>query len=237
MFKILVRLQPTAGHENVSNTDSGGIFELHSDVECIIFFQKTSVNDVDDVLLMVGPVFLCKLAGDFFKLFREIIPIRDTVPLCQRRRYDFPMFLPIGPKPWPGVFLASGVGHIEHIPQDRPVAAGINKGNPLGPTSYIPAHLVIPKIVFRAGGGVGPLSVDHKLVREGIFIDLTCRFEKGNPPLIAACHSLGNTGEHLGVGLGITRHRQGPPYQNPGTGRGHHTQRRSCAPAWTGRCQ
>ncbi|MDE7262072.1 MAG: hypothetical protein K2N78_08465 [Oscillospiraceae bacterium] len=176
VFKILVRLQPATGHENISNTDGGSIFELHSDVDCIVLPQETSVNDVDDILLVVGPVFLRKLAGDFLKLFREIFPIRDTVPLYQCRRHNFPVFIPIGPKSGPGVFLASGVGHIEHVPQDRPVSAGVNEGNPLGATPHIPAHLVVPKIVFCAGGGVGPLGIDHKLVREGIFIDLTRRF-------------------------------------------------------------
>ena len=82
MFKVVLRFQATTGHENIGNADGGGIFELHSDVECIVLLQKTSVNDVNDVLLVVGPVFLRKLAGYFLKLFRKIIPIRDTVPLC-----------------------------------------------------------------------------------------------------------------------------------------------------------
>ncbi len=37
MLKVIVGFQPTAGHEGISDTNSGSVSELHSDVKIIIF--------------------------------------------------------------------------------------------------------------------------------------------------------------------------------------------------------
>lgn len=95
MFKVIFRLQATAGHEGVGNADGGSVSELCSDVELIILLQKTAVNDAENVLLVVCPILRRKLAGDFFKLLGKIVPVRDTIPLCQCRRYCVFMFLSV----------------------------------------------------------------------------------------------------------------------------------------------
>ena len=38
--------------------EGGGCLELHSDVILIIFLQKGTVNDIEEVLLMLRPIFL-----------------------------------------------------------------------------------------------------------------------------------------------------------------------------------
>ena len=56
MLKVVFRLQATAGHKGKGDTDGGGVSELLSDVKRIILLQKTSVNDVEQIVLMVIPV-------------------------------------------------------------------------------------------------------------------------------------------------------------------------------------
>ena len=72
MLKVAFRLQATAGHEGIGDADSGGVSERHFDVEFIILLQKGAVNDAEDVLPVVVPVFACKLGGNLFKLFRKV---------------------------------------------------------------------------------------------------------------------------------------------------------------------
>ena len=72
MLKVAFRLQATAGHEGIGDADSGGVSELRPDVEFIILLQKGAVNDAEDVLLVIVPVFACKLGGNLFKLFRKV---------------------------------------------------------------------------------------------------------------------------------------------------------------------
>ncbi|MVB13068.1 hypothetical protein CAFE_38230 [Caprobacter fermentans] len=53
MLEIGFRLQSAAGHQRVSDTDGGGASEGYSDVEIIIFLQKGTVNDVENVALVL----------------------------------------------------------------------------------------------------------------------------------------------------------------------------------------
>ena len=236
MLKVVFRLQATAGHEGIGDADGGGVSELRPDVELIILLQKTAVNDTKDVLLVVVPVFACKLGGDLFKLFSQVAA-GHVKPLLQRRRYRVLVFLPILPQPGPGILSAASVGHIEHISQKRPVSAVVYDGDARGPTAHIPAHPLIPEIIFRAGGSVGPLGVNQELFGIRIFIETPCRGEKGCPFLIAASDLMCSMIGQLCIGLDLTRHRQGPPSQSPGTSPERQTPHRSCAPAWQARCR
>ena len=235
MFKVVFRLQAAAGHEGVCDADGGGVSELRSDVELIILLQKAAVNDAEDVLLVIVPIFRRKLGGDLLKLFREVAA-GHVKPLLQRRRYRVLIFLPVLPQLGPGFLSAAGVSHIEHIAQKGPAAAVVDDGDARGSPTHIPAHPLIPEIIFRAGGGVGPLGVNQELLGVRIFIETARRGEKGRPFLIAAGDLVGGVVGQLRVGLDLTRHRQGPPSQSPGTGQGRQSPRPSCAPAWKGRC-
>ena len=168
MFKVVFRLQAAAGHEGVCDADGGGVSELRSDVELIILLQKAAVNDAEDVLLVIVPIFRRKLGGDPLKLFHEVVA-GHVKPLLQRRRYRVLIFLPVLPQLGPGFLSAAGVSHIEHIAQKGPAAAVVDDGDARGPPTHIPAHPLIPEIIFRAGGGVGPLGVNQELLGVRIF--------------------------------------------------------------------
>ena len=58
VVEVAFRFQSTAGHQSISDTDGGCCLELYSDVKLIIFLQKGTVNDIEEVLLMLRPVFL-----------------------------------------------------------------------------------------------------------------------------------------------------------------------------------
>ena len=174
MLKVVFRLQAAAGHEGVGDADGGGVSELRSDVELIILLQKAAVNDVEDVLPVIVPIFRRKLGGDFFKLFRKVAA-GHIKPLLQRRRYCVPIFLLVLPQLGPGVLTAASVSHIEHIPQKGPAAAVVDDSDTSGPPPHIPAHPLIPEIIFRAGGGVGPLGMDQELFGIWIFLKILSR--------------------------------------------------------------
>ena len=84
MAEILLRLQPTAGHQGIGDADSGGGFELDFDVVLIVLFQKGTVNDIEDVPLVFHPILADKLGRDAFKLFRQVVFGRRSKPLCER---------------------------------------------------------------------------------------------------------------------------------------------------------
>ena len=71
MNEGFLRVQAAAGQQGVGGADHGGISERRPDVEVIIFFQKGTVNDTEDVILIVVPVFIHKLGGDGFQLLRK----------------------------------------------------------------------------------------------------------------------------------------------------------------------
>ena len=56
MLEILLRIQPTSGHQGVGDADGGGRLELDFDVEIIVLLQERTVNDVAEVLLMLVPI-------------------------------------------------------------------------------------------------------------------------------------------------------------------------------------
>ena len=174
MLKVVFRLHAAAGHKSVGDADGGGVSELRPDVELIILLQKTAVNDVEDVLPVIVPVFPRELGSDLFKLSRKV-GAGHAKPLLQHRRYRVLVFLLVLPQLGPGFLPAAGVGHIEHIAQKGLAAAVVDDGNASGTPPHIPAHPLIPEIIFRAGGGVGPLGVDQELFRVRIFIELLSR--------------------------------------------------------------
>ena len=128
-------------------------------------------DDGEDIPLIVLPVFLRKLRRDALKLVREPSFSVHTVAAFQHGAYRVRVFRPVFPQVaalWK--FSAARVRHIEHIPKPRPFAAAVDEGDALGAPADIPAHLFVPEVVLRAGGGVRTLGVDHDLLGVGVFV-------------------------------------------------------------------
>lgn len=170
MVEVAFRFQPAAGHQGVGDADGGGCLKLYSDVKFIIFLQKGIVNDIEEVPLMLRPVFLCQLSGHIGELFCKVIS-GDAVGAFQHGRHGIHVpFLQL-PQPWgTGVFTGSGISNIKDIAEPRPVAGIIHQGNALGTAPDIPAHCFIPQFIFSAGGGIRALGVDHQLLMERVLV-------------------------------------------------------------------
>ena len=68
MGEVFLRLQSAAGQQGVGGADHSGVSEGRANVEIIILIQERPVNDAEDVILIVVPVFIHKLGGDGFQL-------------------------------------------------------------------------------------------------------------------------------------------------------------------------
>ena len=186
MAEILLRLQPAAGHQGVGDADCGGGFELDFDVVLIVLLQKGTVNDVENVLPVIRPVFFRQTGSHIGQLLGQVAAAYVIVSL-QHRHDRRGVFLVHRPQPGgAGVFTSAGVGNIKHIPQPGPVPGIIHQGDALGPAPHIPAHAVVPQVVLGAGGGVRALGVDHQLLMERIFVKPGGGGEKARPLLPAA---------------------------------------------------
>lgn len=187
MLEAVVRFKPAAGHERVGDADGGGTLEGRSYVELIIPVKKGIVNDGEDIPLIVPPVFLRKLRRDALKLVgKPSFPVH-TVAAFQHGAYRVCVFLPVFPQIaalWK--FPAARVRHVEHIPKPRPFAAAVDEGDALGAPADIPAHLFVPEVILRAGGGVRTLGVDHDLLGVGVFVQPCGGGEKACPAPVAA---------------------------------------------------
>ena len=159
MPEIGFRFQSAAGQEGIGHADCDGVFESSSDVEIIIIFQEAPVNDVENIPLMLVPVFPGKLGGDGFKLFFQPVRTGDAIAGFQRRRHSVAVFFLILPEIGRRrVFASVRVGHIEYETQYRPAAAVVDQGDALRVAADVPAHPPVPDFSPRAGGGVRALG-------------------------------------------------------------------------------
>ncbi|MCU6784826.1 hypothetical protein OCV46_12950 [Anthropogastromicrobium aceti] len=185
VVEVAFRLQSAAGHQSVSDADGGCCLELHSDVILIIFFQKGTVNDIEEVLLMLRPVFLSQFSGYLGELSGKVIT-GNIIGALKHGLHRIQMALLQLPQPGSaGMFTGSGVGNIKNIAQAGPVPGIVHQSNSLGAAPYIPAHLFIPQIVLCTGGGVRTLGVDHQLLMERVLVKAGSSGEKPCPFLPA----------------------------------------------------
>lgn len=215
MPEVFLRLQAAAGHEGIGNADGGSAAECGSGVKRIIPLQKGTVNDAEDIVLVIVPIPRRQPDGDVLQLIGEALPGWDLKHALQRRRHRVQMLRPVLPEVGvQPIVHAASIGNIEHIAQDRSAPAVVNEGDALRAAPDVAAHPLVPEIIFRAGSGVGPLGVDHQLLREGVFIEPPHRCQKRRPRLIAAHNLPRGIVRQLERRLELIRHRQNPPGQN-----------------------
>ena len=195
MLEAVVRFKPAAGHERVGNADGGGALKSRSYVELIIPVKKGIVNDGEDIPLIVPPVSFSV----------------HTVAAFQHGAYRVRVFLPVFPQVAAlGKLPAARVRHVEHIQKPRPFAAAVDEGDALGAPADIPAHLFVPEVVLRAGGGVRTLGVDHDLLGVGVFVQPCGGGEKARPAPVAAGDLPLRLVRHLHIRLQLARHIDPP---------------------------
>ena len=204
MLEILLRIQPTAGHQGICNADGGSCLELYSFVKFIVLLKERIVNDIEEVALMLVPILTGQLSGHIGELLGKIVTGNAVVALQHGRHRPDVLFLQLPQPGGSGMFTGAGVGNIKHIAQPGPVAGIVHQGNTLGATAHIPAHFLIPQDVLGAGGGVRALGVNHHLFMERIFVEAGGSREKGRPFLPAAyklgCHLVSHLRIHFCFG-------------------------------------
>ena len=132
---------------------------------------------MEDVVLMVGPVFFRQLYGDLLQLVQKVVRAGDLKAVLQRRRHRVLVFLPVLPEVRIQrlFILPVCVGNVEYIAQGGLAPAVVKERDAPGATPDVAAHPLIPEVPLRAGGGFGPLGIDHQLLREGIFLKILSR--------------------------------------------------------------
>ena len=212
MLGILFRIQPTAGHQGVGDTDGSGGLKLDFDVEIIVLLQERTVNDIAEVLLMLVPILTCQLSGHIGELRGKIVTGNTVVALQHGRHRPDMLFLQLPQPGGAGMFTDPGVGNIEHIAQPGSVAGIIHQGDTLGATMHIPAHFLIPQFALRTGGSVRALGINHHLLMERILIKAGGGGKKCCP-LLPAAHKLGRyLLGHLSVKFSFGWHGCSPPF-------------------------
>ncbi|MFR8790106.1 hypothetical protein [Gallintestinimicrobium sp.] len=186
MLEILFRIQPTARHQGIGDTDGGGGLKLDFDVVIIVLRQERTVNDIAEVSLMIVPILTRQLSGYISELLGEIVTDNTVVALQHGQYRPDVLFFQLPQPGGAGMFTGAGIGNIEHIAQPGPVAGIVHQGDTLGATAHIPSHFVIPQVVLGAGGGVRALGVNHHLFMERIFVEAGGSSKKGRPFLPAA---------------------------------------------------
>ena len=164
MLEILFRIQPTARHQGIGDTDGGGGLKLDFDVVIIVLRQERTVNDIAEISLMIVPILTRQLSGYIRELLGEIVTGNAVVLLQHGRHRPNVLFFQLPQPGCTGMFTGAGIGNIEHIAQAKLVAGIVHQGNTLGATAHIPSHFFIPQVILGAGGGIRALGVDHELV-------------------------------------------------------------------------
>ena len=186
MLEILFRIQPTARHQGIGDTDGGGGLKLDFDVVIIVLRQERTVNDIAEVSLMIVPILTRQLSGYIRELLGEIVTDNTVVALQHGQYRPDVLFFQLPQPGGAGMFTGAGIGNIEHIAQPGSVAGIVHQGDTLGATAHIPSHFFIPQVVLGAGGGVRALGVNHHLFMERIFVEAGGSSKKGRPFLPAA---------------------------------------------------
>jgi hypothetical protein len=96
--EIPLRFKTASRQHGVCGADNSGVSEGRSYVEIIILIQKRPVNDTEDVILIVIPVFIHKLGGDTLKLLCDPVSGVHIKTALQRGCYGVVVFVTVRPK-------------------------------------------------------------------------------------------------------------------------------------------
>ena len=97
MLKVAGGVKAAAGQEHIRCADCGCVAKGHAYVEIIIVLQIRTVNDTEDVVLMLVPVFVRKLGGDLLQLVRKAVRAGDVIAIDKGGCYGLPVFQTVLP--------------------------------------------------------------------------------------------------------------------------------------------
>lgn len=86
VLKVLLRFKIAARHERVSDAGSGRFSERGPNVKFIVLLKERSVNDTEDVALVLLPVIRSRFLGDVLNLMLKPMIGSNAKARCQRLR-------------------------------------------------------------------------------------------------------------------------------------------------------
>ena len=168
------RLKSAAFQQRVGDADCSSAFELHLHPGFIIIHQERTVNDGTNVPAVVVPVIRHQFPRNIRKLLADTLSADAVGGGEHFRNRLFQVIVKLPYLRVTGIAAHPGVRHIENVVQARESAGFIQQGDALRATPDIAVHPVAPNVKFGAGGGIGPLSVDHQLVCKGVLVQPGC---------------------------------------------------------------
>ena len=188
MLQVVVRVKSAAVQQRIADTDLCSVPKGHLDVKFIIFFEEGILKDVENVPLIVIPIFLSETFCQIFDLYIQRVRSFCAVVGRQHRRHCRQMLLTKLPQIHiPGMCSFAGIRHIEDIAKPVAVSSGVNQGNALGTAAYKASHGVVPHIILGTGRRVRSLCMNHDLLMIRVLIQPRCCFQEGLPAFQTAC--------------------------------------------------
>lgn len=124
----------------------------------------------------VVPVLVGELDGQGDELLGEAVPAGYAEGFLQPGRDGTFVLRPVLPEHGiPAILPALSIGDVKDISEKYPAVSVAEQGYSLGAPPDAAAHAVVPEVEPGAGGGVGPLGVDHDLVHEAVLLKILSR--------------------------------------------------------------
>ncbi|MGX8701590.1 hypothetical protein [Caproiciproducens sp.] len=168
---------------------------------------------MENIVLMVLPIFVCQLSGDLLQLVGKTFFAGNGILPFQRCRNRVLMFRAILPKiRTAGILTVSCVGNIKDVPDSRLVTGCVDERNPFAAAPDIPVHFSVPKLISGAGRRVGALDMNHELLMIGVLVEPRDGFQKIRPAFMTGSDLRRRVVGHLSQSLHITWHIENPPF-------------------------
>lgn len=84
MLKVLLRFKTAARHEHIGDAGSGGFSEGRPNVKFIVLLKERSVNDTEDVALVLLPVVRSRLLRNVLDLMHKAVIGGNPKAIVQR---------------------------------------------------------------------------------------------------------------------------------------------------------
>ena len=116
VLKVLPWIKSTARHERVGDAGSGCLSKGRPNVKFIVLLKERSVNDTEDVTLVLLPVIRSRFLRDVFDLMHKAVIGSNAEARCKRLRDCLLMVRLQLPKVWiPRGCAPAGVRNVKHI--------------------------------------------------------------------------------------------------------------------------
>ena len=185
LVKLVHGFKSASFQQHIGDTHNCRGFELHRSCGFIIAHKVGAVKDADNIVVVVFPVGIEQLPGSVRKLLLENFMLNAILGSEHFCHWLLQIVVEPPQVRVTGVYPNTSVRHIENIAQARVSSGLVQQGNALGTLAHIAVHAADPNVIFGAGGGIGPLGVDHELFREAVLVQMGSRNQKFRPVLPA----------------------------------------------------